>query len=147
MKKTKLQFEKLNGKLIPVDVDSYYAMLATVKNEERLNVEYSTIRSNKSKQQLGFLFGAVYPFMVYNLRELQGDVLYYREYQSQKFPVLCTVDSVDTLFKLMYEETTQKEVEKAKMNSEEMSEYIDWLDKYAFENFGYGIPTATQKEE
>ena len=144
MKEQEVMYKKVNGKLVPCSMDAYFLFLHEVKEGETLRASFKVEKESKSAQQMRYLYGVVYPFCLYWFRETRGEVLYENEILGQKVPVKATKESVDFLFKTLFAMYKGEEVSKGRMTMEEMSEYIDFIDKWSIEHFGHPIPDARQ---
>lgn len=145
MKKTKVISKKTDGKLIPEHLDIYFEMLGNIKEGAFVEAEYSDVKVSKSNDQLGYLFSGVYQFALYWFIETRGPVLYEGEVLGYKVPIKATIESVDFLFKVLFSQYKGVEFKKRKMKLDEMAEYIDFIDKWCIEHFGYPIPPPKKK--
>jgi len=147
MKKTKIIYRKTNGKAVPEHLDIYFEMLSQIKEGDCFEGEFANIKKGKSHEQLKYLFSTVYPFALYWFVETRGkeEPLYYNEVLGFKVGVQASIESVDFVFKVLFAEYKGKMYKKRHMKMDEMSEYIDFIDKWSIEHFGFPIPEAIKQ--
>ena len=146
MKAHEIEYNKTGGKLIPLNMEGYFNFLSEIKEGESVRASFSIVKESKTARQLAYLYGVVYPFCMYWFKETRGDVLYENEMLGFKHPVKVSKESVDFLFKTLFGLYKHEDMQKSRMSKEEMSEYIDFIDKWSIENFGYPIPDAGKEQ-
>lgn len=147
MKKTKIIYRKINGKLTPEHLDVYYDMLSKIPEGGFVQADYSTVKKSKTQEQLGYLYGEVYPFIAYWFLETSGPVLYYKVRNNRKIPIKVSQESVDDYMKDEFAIASGEEFKKSLSNIDTMRAYIEFLDHYSFENFGQPLPPPKKKRE
>ncbi len=145
MKKHNVIFQKHGQISIPVYRKQFKAMLEDVKDGEFFQGVFFSPRKPKSNEQLGYLYSAVYPHFISHYKDTQGYV-----FQIQKGSSLVDVEpnavSVDLYLKTLYcIKKSIKEFNKTNASTEDLADYINFLDEFSIQTFSYPIPEAKKQ--
>lgn len=141
--KPKTLMQKTNGVLIPVYPEHLAEITEQIKEGDTIQVQFSNPSRRKTSAQMGYLFAGAYPFLFRELTKLGWDTVYLPNVGEVKM----TDESLDLYFKDMFSMFIQKEFTKADADKEQLSEYIDFLDKYSIQNIGHHLPDPPKKEK
>lgn len=144
-RKQKTMLKKVNGSLTPQYPLHFKGIVDQIEEDEVVQVEFSNPSKSKSKEQLGYLHVAVYPFILATLVDAGYESLYTEKFKNFEVEVKITTDSIDYFFKRMFEVNIQKEFKKRSASKEEMMNYISFIDRWCQEKLGIVLPQPIRK--
>ena len=144
MKKQCIIFQKLGEISVPNYPKQYQEMLADIKDGAFFQGIFSNVKKPKSNEQLGYLYSCIYPFMIEQFSEQRGGILYTIELKNGlAVPIKAETESIDIYMKHLFcFHKSIKSFNKTNASTKDIKEYIDFIDNFSIENFGYELPPS-----
>ena len=148
MKKSILMFQKKEGLLRPAHFVEFEKIQEQVDELGWCQAVFGNVKKPKSNEQLGWLHAGVYPHFIGHYAEHYketGEPLYQILILGEKIDIEINKESIDLYLKRLFcIHKSIKSFSKEKASTEEMKDYLDFLNVHSFNRFG--VPTPGPKK-